>query len=305
MRLIRHTIACIILSTLTTGCFTGIESTPKITASDVKKENIVITPEQTFLTDIKGEPFSKWTSGKRLFVTDNRISQLLVTPIDEPLQGKYISFVDDNTVRSITGAPIIELRFNTPQGTTVAYRTDATMGDLEKRHEIDVPFTIEESVIKEVSSRLKGKTYYTTTSIWYDSTGNSFKGRKFVPVTVTDVKPGNTVYPILLEMSDEKGDPFRLYMSVGSDLKAPRGFNNLFAFADPRLKYPTITDATWANIINGKVARDMTRDECRLSLGSPAQVDRRPGYSYLYEIWTYENGIYLVFEDGLLKEFRR
>lgn len=49
----------------------------------------------------------------------------------------------------------------------------------------------------------------------------------------------------------------------------------------------------------------MTRDEARLALGAPANIDRRPGYSFMREIWTYENGIFLIFEDGLLKSFRQ
>jgi hypothetical protein len=60
----------------------------------------------------------------------------------------------------------------------------------------------------------------------------------------------------------------------------------------------------WDNIIHGRVALDMTRSECRLSLGAPKTVDTRPGYSGVRELWVYENGAYLVFEDGLLRDYR-
>ncbi len=92
-------------------------------------------------------------------------------------------------------------------------------------------------------------------------------------------------------------------MSAG-DQKGSRDFASLFYFENPRNRYPNITDETWANIIRGKVALYMTREECRLALGSPATVDRRPGISTMRELWTYENGIYLIFDDGILQSFR-
>lgn len=94
-------------------------------------------------------------------------------------------------------------------------------------------------------------------------------------------------------------------MSVGSDLRATRKFGSLLSLSNPRDRYPEITDANWNNIVNGRVSEDMTREECRLALGAPATVDRRPGYSIMREIWTYENGRYLIFEDGLLRSFRQ
>ena len=48
----------------------------------------------------------------------------------------------------------------------------------------------------------------------------------------------------------------------------------------------------------------MPRDECRLSLGAPKDVDYGRSYSSAYEQWTYSNGAYLIFEDGLLKRYR-
>ncbi|QCD41540.1 hypothetical protein E7747_04035 [Duncaniella dubosii] len=60
----------------------------------------------------------------------------------------------------------------------------------------------------------------------------------------------------------------------------------------------------WDKIINGRVALDMTREECRLALGAPREVDRGADNSYIREVWLYENGIYLVFEDGILKLYR-
>lgn len=57
--------------------------------------------------------------------------------------------------------------------------------------------------------------------------------------------------------------------------------------------------------MNNRVRYGMTLDECRLALGAPAKVRRRTDHSTLYEVWSYENGIYLMFHDGVLKEYRR
>ena len=94
-------------------------------------------------------------------------------------------------------------------------------------------------------------------------------------------------------------------MPGGVAAASPRRFGAVLSVADPRRRYQHVTDEVWTNIVDGKVAPGMTRDECRLSLGKPASVDRVPGSSYLYERWTYDNGIYLIFEDGVLTQFRR
>ena len=118
------------------------------------------------------------------------------------------------------------------------------------------------------------------------------------------MKDGNTIYPVRLLIDDGNGYRFQLFMSVGDSRKAPRSFASLLSETDPRLKYPDTPDAVWNNIINGRVAIDMTRDQCRLAIGSPAEVKRRTDNNYLIEIWTYENGHYLMFKDGILSAYR-
>ena len=54
----------------------------------------------------------------------------------------------------------------------------------------------------------------------------SFTGRRFVPVRVDEVSPGNSYYPILLSLTDEKGKPFRLYMTSDSESRMPRRFDS-------------------------------------------------------------------------------
>lgn len=289
------------------GCFTGIESTPKITANDVKRENIVERREDTYLSDILPQPLPQWTKGKEFYVSDDKFS-LLLQPSQSaiaPHAGDRIFYESEREITDIKGDRLLELTFVDGKGSQLVYRHSQSEDESMKAPSIKIPFLIEMSVVDAVKKRLTGNRYFVTTSAWYDTEGKSRTGRKYVPVTVTDVQPGNSYYSAILCLDDENGKPFKFFLSVGDDLKALRHFGAMFSLDDPRKSYPQITDENWRNIINGRVAENMTRDECRLALGSPATVDRRAGYSSLREVWTYENGIYLIFEDGLLKTFRQ
>lgn len=290
-----------------TSCFTGIESTPKITAADVKRENIPNREESHFLTDISGEPLDNWTTGKRFYVTDDKIAIVFnISTVDNGgLKGTIITFDSANDVISITGEPVAEFTFRSDNGETLHYRADKSVDELKALPTVSIPFTIEETVVSQVRDRLKGNTYYVTTSMWYDMNDQSRSGRKYIPVTVNDVVPGNSVYPVKTILSTGDGDQFALFLTTGDNQKAPRNFASLFSFVDPHKRYPAISDQTWQNIINGQVAIDMTKDECRLSIGAPVSITRRNNNDYFYELWTYENGIYLVFQDGILTSFRR
>jgi hypothetical protein len=82
-------------------------------------------------------------------------------------------------------------------------------------------------------------------------------------------------------------------------------FDKLFSFTDLRKNYSQITDANWERITRGDVAVSMTKDECQLSLGSPRSIERVPTHGGLYERWSYDNGVYLIFENGLLTRYRK
>ena len=94
-------------------------------------------------------------------------------------------------------------------------------------------------------------------------------------------------------------------MTYGTSASATRNFDRLFSFTDPRRSYPRITDATWQKIIRSQVEAGMTRDECRLALGAPDHIDRGATPGAQLERWTYDNGVYLIFEDGILERWRK
>ena len=49
-------------------------------------------------------------------------------------------------------------------------------------------------------------------------------------------------------------------------------------------------DAVWEMICAGKVREGMTKEECRLSLGNPDDVDSGHDWNSTLDIWRYENG---------------
>ncbi len=304
MKIPRFSIAVFALLPLT-GCFTGIESTPKITASDVRRENALPTTEDGFLAKVTPSPFKEWTAGKRFHVTDDKVS-LIFGPTLKPgtkLAGKTITYDSATTSADFTGREVTDLTFVTPDGQRPVYRINRDISTDSASP--DVPFTIQKSIIEDARNLLQGKRLYIMTSQWRDSLDRITGGRKFVPVTITDIGYGTANYPIRVTFTDDgSGKEAMLFLSTGDDTKSSRRFAAQFSLDNPRKRYPAITDETWALIIDGKLRQGMTRDECRLSLGAPNDVDRAAGYNAMHEVWSYENGIYLIFEDGLLKTFR-
>ena len=298
--------AAVLLAAACSSCFTGVESTPKISADKVERTVAPNAKEQVFLSDISGEAPGLWRPGKQWIVTDSRIGIIFNPGAPALAPGAAISFTGMNEVQSISGEPQVELRFSDESGNPMAYRIDASVKSVGERVGLEIPFAVERAVVDSVRSRIEGNVYYVLTPMWYDLGEQSYTGLKYVPVKIKEVLPGNSVYPVKLLCVDERsGVPFVLFMSVGSNLKAPRGFHKLFSFSNPRERYPAITDEAWENIVNNRVRYGMTLDECRLALGAPAKVRRRTDHSTLYEVWSYENGIYLMFHDGVLKEYRR
>ena len=48
---------------LLTGCFTGVESTPKITYKDVERQNAATSEEQRLAATFQPRPLSRWRAG--------------------------------------------------------------------------------------------------------------------------------------------------------------------------------------------------------------------------------------------------
>ena len=93
-------------------------------------------------------------------------------------------------------------------------------------------------------------------------------------------------------------------MNIGSSGVESRTFRNLFYLSDPKLKYPDILPSTWEAIQNGRLVKGMTKDECKLSVGNPSDVNSGHDWNSTLDVWQYPNGTYLQFQDGVLVGFR-
>lgn len=295
------------LTLLVQSCFfTGVESTPRITGKDVRREAAPVTPEDTYLADVTDSPLSAWVQSKEFMVTDPRISRIFgATAPSQPLTGKIIRFDSASETTGVTGSPVTDITFISPEGDRLVYRINRPLQRLMAESSTEIPFTIQMSVIARAADMLTGKKYYILTSSWRDDTDNPVDGgRKFIPVTVDSVAAGNSLFPVKIAFTDSEGRSARIFIHPGAKGAAPRTFSRVFSFTDPRIQYPHITAEHWQLIIDGRVTEGMTLEECRLSLGTPKEIERGATNSFYREAWLYENGVYLLFEDGLLKRFR-
>lgn len=308
-----HTFLCApLLMLFLTSCFTGVESTPKIGASEVRHRSVATTDEQLYLDQIVPEQFESWKPGKRFVVADSKIA-LIFQPSTfrkDILPGDTLLFVKSEEVVSPVGTAV-EITF-TPvhDQTSLVYRQNATLSELKQRRQVDIPFTVDLDLVENVREKLKGETYYLITPRWLDENLNLVTRYKFIPAKITEVVPGTSEFPvrIIFEPEYEKIEPgtsYSTYMTLGFTAAATRNFSTLFSLKNPRRKYSQITDENWTAIIEDKVLPGMTREEARLALGNPNDVDKGHDYSSIYEKWTYDGGIYLIFRDGLLETFRR
>ncbi len=301
---------CALMMLSLSACFTGVESTPKISAKEIKKQKIVESAEKQFLADVSGDAAANWKAGKRLFVTDNRISLIMqpqssaVGHVPDSLAGTEIVLTGVQTVVSVTGDEEVQLSLMDNRGDVFVYRPGLLRSVYDERKQFEVPFTVEMSVVDEVSKRLVGKTYYLLTQRRIDANGDEVYGLRYVPVTITRVEPGNANQPLRVYFTDSSMHEYSVMMTIGADPTSTRNFDKFFAFENPRTKYATITDRVWGLIMRSEIETGMTSNECRLALGAPNDYTRVPTNAGMVERWTYDNGVYLIFEDGVLTRYR-
>lgn len=292
------------------GCFfTGVESTPPITARDVKREVPPSTPEDVFLAGVGDAPLAAWEAGKEFMVTDPRITRIFGASASglkgDSLTGKVITFVAAAESPSPTGGTLTDLIFTAPGGNRrLTYRVNRPLERLLSDSTTEVPFTIQLSSVNEAAAKMEGNRYWILTSLWRDDADTPVKGRKFIPVTIDSVRAGNQLFPLKVAFTDPEGHSARVFIYPGAKGDAARTFSRVFSFTDPRLRYPHISPEHWQLIVESRVTQGMTTEECRLALGTPKEVERGATNSFLREAWLYDSGVYLLFEDGILKRYR-
>lgn len=290
------------------GCHTGIESTKTIKLSKTDKKELATTPEELLMADIHIPVIAEWQKEKPFIVADNRISLVFDPfyfdmPVDS-LVGKIIEYngVISKPTPGGSDEAVIEFLYN---GKPLTYSTGKSMQVAQTSiTSMDVPMVIDPQLIDDARKLLLGRKVWTKSQLWYDENENKITGRKFVPVTITDIMPGSIVFPLKVFIKDENGNDALLFMNIGSVGIESRTFQNLFTLTDPKNRYPNITPENWNAICNGKVSLGMTKEECKLALGNPADVNSGHDWNSTIDLWQYPDGTYLQFQDGLLISFR-
>lgn len=319
MRLLRgitawryHAMAAGLLSLLTMSCGTGIEMSNRVTDKDVRRVIEQSDNRQPVVTiDAFRDSLPAWKIGKRFWVADNQV-RLLFSRSSEydidtvSIAGHMLEYNGYDTGDLYDNRATVNLMFrDAVDGKTYVYRTGKTVDSFGPG--FSVPMMIDMDMVDHIASQVVGKDYYIRTAIWYDrQTEQMMTGRHFIKVHVDSVLPGNAVMPLrLLFTTADTREASMVWISDNASTMHGRDFDALFVARNPHESYPWITDANWELITRGQIVEGMTKEECRLSLGSPRRIGENPDQGGMREYWYYDGGAYLYFVDGLLNQFRR
>lgn len=294
-----------------TSCFTGIESTKKISLSREDRRRSNPTPEEKVMMEVSASPLKEWNSGKNFIVSDDK-ALLVVVPREglvssppESVKGKTLHFTGIDSKINVAGDITVSLIFSDGIYTYVYDTSKEFDNAMETFMSNQIPMLIDEDMVDQTRKLLMGKKYWTKSPLWYDKDENRIDGLRFVEVEIIGVEPGNLVFPLRLQIKTPDDQVAYMYMNFGNEDNESRAFQNLFSLTDPKKHYPEIDSETWSMISQGKVKLGMTKEECKLALGNPSELSSGHDYSQTLDIWSYDNGRVLWFEDGRLTKIRQ
>ena len=304
MKIYKGILVAFVGISMLTSCFTGIESTPRITKKDVMRNDAMIASEASEIASrLQPAPISQWVAGRRFLVTDAKVS-LLFEKEPKIAPGEIIVF--DNIINeiSIIGDEVAVLTFHKEDDskkTPMRYKVGLPLSELPPS--FTLPMSVDMDMVDAARKELVGKEFYIITSMRVDSLLTPVnKGRRCVPVRISDVTVGNDDYPLRVDIIDDLGRESSVAMTVGSSLSSTRNFDKIFVLENPRLRYETISDMVWENIVNSRVTPGMTTIECSLAIGTPKDIRKWHNGGSYFEGWVCDNGNYLIFIDGVLSE---
>lgn len=294
------------------SCGTGIELTERVTDKDVSRVIDEVDSRQAPVTLVAFvDSLPAWQPGKSFWVADNQVRLLFAHSQNEVtdtvnLAGRILKYVGYETGSIYDNRSTVNIIFKDAEtGHTYVYRTDKTINGFHPG--FSIPMLIDMDMVDHIARQVAGKDFYIKTPIWYDRHTEQMRdGRHFVKVHIDSVTAGNAVMPLrVLFTAVDTRERAMVWMSVNGSSMRGRDFDALFTASDPHSLYPLIGDANWMHITRGEVVTGMTKEECRLSLGSPKRINERPDQGGMREYWYYDGGSYLYFVDGLLNQFRR
>lgn len=297
---------------LAVSCGTGIEVSNRVTDKDVRRAIEQSDNRQPVVTvTAYRDSLPAWRLGKRFWVADNQVRFLFSRSNDYDidtvsLAGRVLEYDGYETGDLYDNRENVNIRFrDSVDGKSYLYRTGKTIESFGPS--FSIPMLIDMDMVEHIARQVVGKDYYLRTGIWYDRRSEQMiDGRHFIKVHIDSVLPGNGVMPLrLLFTTADTGEAAMVWVSDNASTMHGRDFDALFVERDPHESYPAITAAHWELITRGQVVEGMTKEECRLALGSPRRIGENPDQAGMREYWYYDGGSYLYFVDGLLNQYRR
>lgn len=308
MGYIRYILILSLICCMIAGCKTGIESTKTITLSKSDRRQLEPTAEEKLMDDLRAPVLSTWEKGKRFLISDNRVQLVFdsypMGASGDSLAGKIIEFEGVTSKATPGGSDEAVIVFR--NGADKLYYSTGKTPDMAMNtvSSMDVPMVIDLDLVALAGDLLTGRKVWTRSQLWYDANEEKIEGRKFVPVDILKVEPGGMVFPLKITIRDENGNIALMFMNVGKVGMESRTFQTLFSLTDPKDKYPGIQADVWKLIQQGRVRPGMTKDECKLSLGNPDDVNSGHDWNSTIDLWQYSNGRFLRFQDGLLVDYK-
>lgn len=267
--------------------------------------------EQIFADVLKGAPLSQWPIGKKFIASSERTPLIFeptgieYNPEDSSFEGRILEYIgtESRITPDLKDECVLLFSDNDqiyryPTGKSV----EVALTEIDSSK---LPLIYDLQLISDWKDRLSGLTVWTKSPLWYDSDGNRRAGLKYAKVIISDVTPTTGTFPMRVEIQLPGSDTAYLNMNYTADTADSRNFAAIFYLSDPKSKYPNITAENWALIQQGKICCGMTKEECKLALGNPDDVDAGKTPSQTMDLWKYGDGTYLMFTDGLLTRFRQ
>lgn len=291
------------------ACSTGIESTKKIRMNKEDMRMMEKTEEEVFAAALKGSPLSEWKEGKPFLAMSDRTLYVFEPAAAQSvdagnLKGKVLHYAGMESRVNPDLKQECVLLFT--DGTSIFRYNTGRPVDMALR-EVDsskLPLLADIDLTSRWNETLKGRKLWTRSNLWYDDNGNRKQGLRYVEVEVIEVTPATGDFPANVRIR-HAGEEALMHINYTSEKGDSRNFAAIFFLSDPKSRYPNISDRNWQLIQNSKVDRGMTKDECRLSLGNPDELQSGHNTSQTLDIWQYSDGTYLFFSDGILTNFRQ
>ena len=250
-----------------------------------------------------------WNQGKEFVCLNEKVNLTLtpevveMNPDSTNYKGTIWKFDAIISEEDWMGQQTMALRFLSPFGKAYRFSTNRLMTQASDTTYIPSIFGLyPKAMIDEVDKNFRARTLYILINDDRISDGDTVKYEKFVPVQIDSVTFGNEQAPIKVFYSYQGGEHAYLYTSLpGSrETQTSTAINKCFSEKDPYKDYPNITPETWDLIQKSQVKIDMTREECRLSLGKPQRTSSQNTKAGVLERWLYPGKGVLVFVDGRL-----